>query len=66
MDKYDDKIISELTLHILNQFDAIKDKYIMTYDDFKAFSLGYTLGIYGTLKATNTNHQNTKEVAIDD
>lgn len=47
------KPLSEnITLTITNQFDALKDKFNLNYeDDFKAFSIWYTVGVLATLNA---------------
>ncbi len=45
-----DKISEDLVNHIAMEFDKIKDKFKMTYDDFNAFSIGYTIGIWTALK----------------
>lgn len=47
-----EQLPKDLIEHIAKQFDLIKDKFNLTFEkDFETFSLGYTLGIYGTLKA---------------
>lgn len=43
-------LADKLTNHIANQFDKISKKFRLTYDDFPAFALGYTLGIFNMIK----------------
>jgi len=47
----------ELTETITRQFDLLKDDYKLTYEnDFKAFSLGYTIGVCGAIKRVKTTN----------
>lgn len=51
-----ESLSEKLTSTIANQFDVMKDKYNLTYEkDFKTFALGYTMGVFGTLKTENKN-----------
>lgn len=49
------KISEHLVQHIATEFDKLKDKRVLTYEkDFEAFSLGYTMGVLGTIHTMNT------------